>query len=125
MNILRELTRGGKEKVVNSLRSGAQDLGTIAPIMLHEPDVETKKVISERSIHDWRFKCFKFFISAIITFIIGNCFSGYVCHVLILAPRGPVWMCSRSHSNKGGIYGRNKTQSNLSQHGRPYRNSRH
>lgn len=43
MNILREITRGGKEKVVNSLRSGAQDLGTIAPIMLHEPDVETKK----------------------------------------------------------------------------------
>ena len=44
MNILREVTKGGKGKILESLRTGSQDLGTVAPLALYEPNVETKKV---------------------------------------------------------------------------------
>ena len=44
MNILREVTKGGKGKLLESLRTGSQDLGTVAPLALHEPNVETNKV---------------------------------------------------------------------------------
>ena len=44
MNILREVTKGGKGKLMESLRAGCKDLGTVAPLALHEPNVETKKV---------------------------------------------------------------------------------
>ena len=44
MNILREVTKGGKGKLLESLRTGSQDLGTVAPLALHEPNVVTNKV---------------------------------------------------------------------------------
>ena len=45
MNILREMTKGGKAKLHNSKRSGSQDLGTATPVIRCEPTVETKKVV--------------------------------------------------------------------------------
>ena len=44
MNVLREVTKGGKRKLLSSVVSGVQELGTIAPMILHEPNVDTKKV---------------------------------------------------------------------------------
>ena len=49
MNILREVTKGGKGKLLESLRTGSQDLGTVAPLALHEPNVETNKVKCSQS----------------------------------------------------------------------------
>ena len=46
MNILREVARGSKGKLSNSLGCNAKDLGTVAATALYEPNVETKKVIS-------------------------------------------------------------------------------
>jgi hypothetical protein len=40
MNILRQVTKGGKGKPINSGRSDVQDLGTM---IICEPTVETKK----------------------------------------------------------------------------------
>ena len=45
MNILREISRGGKGKLLNPKSSKTLDFGTIAATALHEPNVETKKVI--------------------------------------------------------------------------------
>lgn len=45
MNILREITKGGKGKLLNTKSSSTLDFGTIAATALHEPNVETKKVL--------------------------------------------------------------------------------
>jgi len=43
MNILREISRGSKGKILNTKSSKALDFGTIAATALHEPNIETKK----------------------------------------------------------------------------------
>ena len=45
MNILREISRGGKGKSLNAKSSNASDFGSMAAAALHEPNVDTKKVI--------------------------------------------------------------------------------
>ena len=45
MNILREISRGGKGKLLNAKSSNASDFGSMAAAALHEPNVDTKKVI--------------------------------------------------------------------------------
>ena len=44
MNILREISRGGKGKLLNT-KCSTLDFGTMTATALHEPNVDTKKVV--------------------------------------------------------------------------------